>query len=704
MTNKLLMGNAAAAHGALAAGVNLISGYPGTPSSELLQVASAYIREAYDSGQLAAEDCPHIEWSANEKVALEVAFGASMGGARALATMKQVGLNVAADCFLSVATLGVKGGLVLYVADDPGPISSQNEQDTRQFAQFAKVPLLDSSTPEDLYHLMPLAFELSERHGTAVIVRTSTRICHGSAEVPALERYVPHPISGFGRLPEYDWVVFPSRAYKSHMEMPAKIAGFLADPEYRALNYVVAVEQGVEQGDGVTVPFSSESDFAASSLGENGTVTPSLCSTESDFAASSLGENGTVTPSLCTTGTVTPSLCSTSVGFVASGISWAYLVDALEELGLTGQFDLLRIGGMWPFMDDIAAEFIETHPHIMVFEDLEPTIAQELQRVAGSRQLMVKVYGKLTGHSAVAGENTVVSTEREILAFLDDLGVAYPAEVLERVAASAPAIAGAPDNSDLLIGRSPVLCAGCPHRASYYAVKKAMRGKKPVYASDIGCYTLGNVPPLNTVDTCVCMGAGLSIPQGLYRADPETPQFGFVGDSTFFASSLNAVVNAVYNQTPVTLVVLDNDVTAMTGSQPHPGCGYRMSYDASPDDALNAVSCAEVFTALGVKHVREVDPFDLPAAIAAVEELAGLDEVNALVFKSPCINIFEPKSAPSVAYDSCTGCGVCIKSIGCPALTLDEKAGCISVNKVLCYGCDLCVQICPLNSLVSTHD
>jgi len=262
----------------------------------------------------------------------------------------------------------------------------------------------------------------------------------------------------------------------------------------------------------------------------------------------------------------------------------------------------------------------------------------------------------------------------------------------------------ASDNANLLLSRPPVLCAGCPHRASYYVVKKALRGKKPVYCSDIGCYTLGNVAPLNTVDTTVCMGAGLTIPQGMHRADPDTPHLGFVGDSTFFASSLTGVVNAVYNQTPVTLVVLDNSLTAMTGSQPHPGSGLRMSYDAGPDDALNALSVTEVIKALGVKQVREVDPFDVPAATQAVKELVGLPEVNALVFRAPCINISKPKSAPQVIFNNCTGCSVCINSIGCPALTMEDQVACIRVNEDLCNGCNLCTFICPQDALESTHE
>jgi len=642
------MGNAAAAHGALAAGVNLICGYPGTPSSELVEVASAFVKDAVLSGRLAAEDAPHVEWSTNEKVALEVAYGASMAGARALATMKQVGLNVAADAFMSVATLGVKGGLVLYVADDPGPISSQNEQDTRHFAQFAKIPLLDAATPEDLYYLMLRAFELSERHRIAVIVRASTRLCHGSAPVPVLENYAPHPISGFKRDPDFDWVAFPPRAYQSHLAMPEKLDGVLADPDFSELSYLVPADN-------------------------------------------------------------TPS----QLGIVTGGISWAYLLDALADNGLTGKFDLMRVVAHFPFLDDMAADFLNSHEQILVFEELEPTIERELQRVAGSRQIIARIFGKLSGHCSIAGENSVSSIGRELCVFLTEMGQGtgscpLPESPLEesdeQIQDTVPPLEPLPTFDDLLLARPPVLCAGCPHRASYYAVKKALRGKKATYSGDIGCYTLGNVPPLNMVDTTVCMGAGHTIPQGMYWAEPDAPHLGFVGDSTFFHGSMTGVANAVYNQTPITMVVLDNSLTAMTGSQPHPGTGMRMSYDASAEDAQQAIPIAQLIEALGVKQVREVDPFDLENAIATVQEIVGLKEVSALVFRAPCINIGTRKKAPQVLTHVCTGCSVCNNSIGCPALTLDDEASLMRVNEELCFGCDLCTQICPYGALESSGD
>ncbi|MDR1088155.1 MAG: 4Fe-4S binding protein [Coriobacteriales bacterium] len=676
MDEKLVMGNAAAAYGALAAGVNCICGYPGTPSSELLETAAAFVRHGVADGSIAAEDAPHVEWSVNEKVALELAFGASLCGARALVTMKQVGLNVAADPLLTIAYLGVKGGLVLYVADDPGPISSQTEQDTRQFAQFAKVPVLDAASPEELHGMMPLAFALSERHGTPVIVRATTRVCHGSAAVPVLSSYAPHAIAGFKRDPR--WVIFPSRAFEAHASLPERFAGLLADPEFAALNYgVPAVVPAPGPASASTVP-----------------STP---------------------PALSTVG---------GIGLVAGGISWAYLLDALEGSGLTGAFDLLKIGAPFPLDDGLAADFLASHKRVLVFEELEATIERELLRVAGGCQIATRVYGRLTGTVASAGENNVGSVAASLRSFLEELPVGdtavsdldtdgpTPAEPLvESPAAGDPSSPALPRSTErphtpaldvLLVPRPPVLCAGCPHRASFYAVKKALRGRKATYSGDIGCYTLGNALPLDMVDSCVCMGAGFTVPQGRYWAEPNGIHLGFVGDSTFFASALTGVANAVYNQAKVTLIVLDNAITAMTGQQPHPGTGIRMSYDAEPRDAAGALSIPGVLEALGVESVAVVNPLDLPRAIKAVVAAVEKPRVSAVVFKAPCITVRRLRPAPTVLSDACTGCRVCIESIGCPALTMDAEATQVHIDEALCYGCLLCTQVCPFSALVSS--
>lgn len=623
MDKTLVMGNAAAAYGALAAGINVIAGYPGTPSSELLETAASYIKDEVAAGRIPTSDAPHVEWSVNEKAALELAFGASLSGARALVTMKQVGLNVAADPLMTIAYLGVKGGLVLFVADDPGPISSQTEQDTRQFAQFAKVPLLDATNPEELFSLMRNAFDLSEQHALPVIVRATTRVCHGSAPLEIPKEYRAHQYEGFVKDPQ--WVIFPPLAYKAHQSMPQRFEEIIKDPLFCGLNHTVPSSEG-----------------------------------------------------------------SSNIGLVAGGVSWSYLLDALEQRGQIGDFDLYKVGAPFPFDDKHAADFLRQHEQVIVFEELEPTIERELLRVAGAQHLPVSVLGKLTQDTAFAGENSVQSIACDLSRLLDE--------------ESSTTMSTTEGAKDLLLPRPPVLCAGCPHRASFYAVKMALKGVKATYSGDIGCYTLGNALPLNMTDTCVCMGAGFTVPQGMHWAEDEVRHFGFVGDSTFFASGITGVINAVYNQAPVTLVVLDNSLTAMTGSQPHPGTGLRMSYDATAEDASRAISIPRVLEALGVQSVRTVNPLDLSEAISAVKATVDETGVNALVFQAPCINVSVPRPCPQVDAELCTACRVCIESIGCPALVMDEHEQVIRIDGELCNGCDLCTQICPFSALVSNNE
>lgn len=618
-TTQFVMGNVAAAWGALSAGVNVVCGYPGTPSTELLEEAARFVKDGVATGSISESDAPHVEWSINEKAALEVAFGASISGARALVTMKQVGLNVAADPLLTIATLGIKGGLVLYVADDPGPISSQTEQDTRQFAQFAKVPVLDASTPEDLFLMAQEAFELSERHALPVIVRATTRVCHGSAALAGPPVYKAHKIDGFEKSPE--WVIFPPLAYKAHASQAQRFLALAEDSSFVGHNQIKRASKPHE------------------------------------------------------------------LGFVAGGISWAYLVDALDQLGLSEQFDIYKLAAPFPFNDEQAAAFLAEHNTILVFEELEAVIERELLRIAGSKKLPTVVRGRLSGDTALAGENSIATIAAVLCSVLG----------IENPLAKAPVV-----DPELLVPRPPVLCAGCPHRASFYAVKKALRGKKATYSGDIGCYTLGNALPLNMTDTCVCMGAGFTVPQGMHWAEPGVKHLGFVGDSTFFASGITGLANAVYNQAPVTLCVLDNSITAMTGSQPHPGTGMRMSYDATNADAQHALSIPQVIKALGVTSVQVLNPFELSNAIEAIKRAIDEPGVNALVFEAPCIKVSKAKAVPTVK-DGCNGCGVCIQSIGCPALVMNEKTNKVHVDAELCYGCDLCIQICPFSALESNN-
>ncbi len=585
---RLLMGNEAMALGAIRAGVRLVAGYPGTPSTEILETAA---RE--NDGSF------YVEWSVNEKAAMEVAAGAAYTGARVLVTMKQVGLNVASDPLMSLAYVGVKGGMVVVAADDPGPISSQTEQDTRHFAAFAKLPVFDPSSPEEAYLMMADAFAVSEKYGTPVLMRPTTRVCHGCASVALLPKLdIPKP-EGF--IKDQRWVIFPRLSYQNHIKIEAR--------------------QPV------------------------------------------LAEELSALPYSCVTGNQ-----NSRLGVVTGGISYEYVM----ETPAADDVKVLKIGTPHPFPEKLALEFLSGLESVLVIEELDPVIERSLLELIGKHHLSVTVKGKLTGDTKNAGENSVESVRADIKRFLG-----RATEAQERFA----------DRPALPV-RPPVLCAGCPHRASFYAVKRAARGKKAVFCGDIGCYTLGNAQPLDMVDTCLCMGADVTIAQGIGRMEPDTLSFAFIGDSTFFASGLTGIVNAVYNKSDMILIVLDNSTTAMTGQQPHPGTGETMM-----DEVSENISIEQVLRGIGLDFVEQADPLNHKSAVDSVKRAIDGKGVRAVIFKSPCIAKKERSPLRRVNVQTCNGCKTCIKQLGCPAIS--EENGTVSIEPSLCYGCNLCAQICP---------
>ena len=629
MTKKLLMGNEAFAHAALEAGVRVVAGYPGTPSSELIET----VAKLHASG---AAHGVHVEWSTNEKSALELLAGASYAGARCLFTCKQVGLNVASDPLMSLNYVGVKGGLVLFVADDPGPISSQTEQDTRRFAAFAKMPVLDPSTPDEGFAMMHAAFDLSERYRTPVIVRPTTRINHASTffDVADATDARPVPPEGFERDPK--WIIFPRRAYEAHGEINERLRaiaqGFHAEPALAAFNPITQTNASRETG-------------------------------------------------------------APRLGIVAGGVSAAYAREALRMLVERGvelpAYRFWQVGTPYPFPEETAARFAEGLDQVLVLEELDHVLEDELLRFAGRTHAALEVRGRLTGDARDRGENDVDDIAARIASFL---GV--PGAVPDASAAAAC--------DEPLPVRPPVLCAGCPHRGSFYAVKRAL-GKAPaVLCGDIGCYTLGNAKPLDAVDTCLCMGAGITMAQGFAVAEPGKKHVAFVGDSTFFASGLPGIVNAVYNGHDVTVCVLDNATTAMTGSQPHPGTGVTLM---GPRRA--PVSIERVLQAVGFECIVHADPLDLDASVAAATEALAFEGPSAILFESPCVQLARPGAPAAVDADACTGCKKCITEIGCPGIGFDGDArgpksgerGQAFVDASLCNGCGLCVQVCPFDAL-----
>ncbi len=603
MHQEFLMGNQAIALGALAAGVRLVAGYPGTPSTEVLETVAKNRQEN-----------TYVEWSVNEKSAMEVGAGAAYTGARTMVTMKQVGLNVAADPLMSLEYIGVKGGMVILVADDPGPISSQTEQDTRHFARFSKLPCFDPSTVQEAYDMVQEAFEYSEKYVTPVFFRSTTRVSHGyaSIQVKDVEEYKNIEPEGFVKDTKR-WVIFPKLSYQAHINIEARNEELAKVFSQYKRNLLIPAEDDCKE---------------------------------------------------------------LKKGIATGGFNYTYVTEAMANLG---QLRELKVSTPHPFPEQLAVEFLTGLEEVLCIEELDPVIERELIYIAGKYHLPVKILGKLSHHVKNSGENTRDSVLADIAAFM---GRQLPEQGENGQAIPAPE----------LPVRPPVLCAGCPHRASFYAVKKAMQGRKTIFCGDIGCYTMGNAMPLDMVDTCLCMGAGLGIAQGVGHIEPDTSCFAFVGDSTFFAAAIPGVVNAVYNQAEMTLVVLDNSTTAMTGHQPHPGTGHTMM-----GEVVAKVNIEAVLQGIGVTAVETVNPLDLAKSIEVVRKMVGLPGVKAIIFNYPCIAITKPEGKMAVDIDKCVGCRKCIREIGCPGLIIRD--GQVTIDESLCTGCGLCSQICPFEAI-----
>ncbi len=604
MHTEFLMGNEAIALGALAAGVQVVAGYPGTPSTEVLEMVARY-----------KTDEVYVEWSINEKAAMEVAAGAAYAGARTMVTCKQVGLNVASDPLMSLEYIGVKGGMVIVVADDPGPISSQTEQDTRTFAQFSKVPVFDPSSPSEAYSMVRDAFELSEREGTPVFLRPTTRVDHGyeSMQIVEEDEWLSQKPEGFKR-DSSRWVIFPRLSVANHAKIERRnerLSEELSDSRYNFILHEVGETDGPRR-----------------------------------------------------------------VGIATQGISFTYVHDSLDA---RNHPRVLRIGTPFPFPERRAVEFLQGLDEVLCVEELDPVIERSLIAVCGRHGLNVRIRGKLTGDIAPSGENSPDSVRDAIARFIGGCESDVQAGLKEEPSVQLPL-------------RPPVLCAGCPHRASFYAVKRAMKGKKTIYCGDIGCYTLGNARPLDMVDTCLCMGAGITIAQGVFHVEPDTTCFAFVGDSTFFASGITGVVNAYYNQVNLTLIVLDNSTTAMTGHQPHPGTGRTMM-----GEVVQSVSIEAVLRGIGLTTVETINPLDHELAVQTVRRVASEPGVKAIIFKSPCIVLARPKARSVVDENKCVGCTRCVRELGCPALVPTD--GKVRIDQSLCTGCTLCEQVCPFGAI-----
>ena len=681
---RLLLGNEAIGLGAMRAGVDVVTGYPGTPSSEILETVAKN-----NDGSV------YVEWSVNEKAALEVAAGAAYAGARAMVTMKQVGLNVASDPLMSLNYVGVRGSLVVVVADDPGPISSQTEQDTRHFARFAKLALFDPSTPEEAYTMIADAFALSAKYGAPVLFRPTTRVCHSCSAVEMLEDLPRARPAGFEKSSR--WVIFPKLSYTNHIKIEENLQLMRDGFSTYDKNYIdccgdaAAVDGGSLEGAGAL-----RKGIAAGGVSYT-YVREALREAYSQDGAAAGGD--------------------------VAGVDKAGGDAATGGAHGAARCKLLKVSTV-PFPDKLALEFLDGLDEALVVEDLDPVIEDALIRLCGLHNIKVSIQGKLTGHIQNAGENTVDGVDDAVRRFLGKnragrmsaaAGASRaPAQELppqEQTPQELPPQEQPPQvqlqqeqlpqeqppQQLQLPARAPVLCAGCPHRASFLAVKEAAKGRRAIFCGDIGCYTLGNALPLEMVDTCLCMGAGITVAQGLHRVEPDAVHFAFIGDSTFFHSGITGIVNAVYNQADVIVAVLDNSTTAMTGNQPHPGTGATMMGGKSA-----RLSIKKIVEALNVDMALAVDPFDQKAARDAVKRAIGQKGVRVLLFEAPCVVLSRGSGGSggsfTVDVDACIGCKICIQKLGCPVLTYEQ--GKARIDRALCTGCGLCAGLCPKGAIL----
>ena len=599
----LLLGNEAIVRGALEAGISFATCYPGTPSSEIPD----------QFFQISKETELYFEYSTNEKVALEVGAGAAVCGLRTMVTMKHVGLNVAADPLMTLAYVGVKGGMVIINADDPSLFSSQNEQDNRYYARLSGLPMLEPTNTQEMKDMTVAAFDLSEDLKLPVILRTTTRLNHirGAVRFGELK---PSQKKGVFQKDPFHFVTVPAVSRNLHKLLLEKYDLSLAMSEKSPLNQVT--------GKG-------------------------------------------------------------SWGIVTNGVSFNYVKDAVSDLGISDRVSILRLGFSWPMPADLITRFLKQSEKVLVVEELEPVIENELKAIAQESGITIPVKGKGIGGLSRLFEYDPGMVRKSIAEYF---GCDYKGYEM-------PDLSGIPE----LPARPPNLCPGCPHRATYYAVKEVY-GPDAIHPTDIGCYTLGLLPPISMADFVICMGSSVSSSCGFAQATDQKV-VSFIGDSTFFHSGITGLINAVHNNHKFTLVILDNGTTAMTGHQPHPGVDTsHMGVE------LTQISIEDLVRGCGVKDVHVVRPFKIKKTIETVKATMEYDGLSVIISKELC-PLFA-KSAGQlkkprpfyVNHEKCKNHRDCINKLACPAMFLEENM--VEIDKKLCIGCSVCAQICPENAIL----
>lgn len=576
---QLMLGNQAVARGLYEAGCRVASSYPGTPSTEITEQVSLY-EEVY------------AEWAPNEKVAMEVALGASIGGARSFCAMKHVGLNVAADPLFTAAYTGVNAGMVICVADDQGMHSSQNEQDSRHYAVSAKVPMVEPADSQECIDFVKAAYEISEQFDAPVILRTCTRVAHSQSIVETGER-TELPLRLYTKDPE-KYVMMPANAVGRHVFVEERMQKLAEFAETSGLNRV-------EMGD-------------------------------------------------------------PKIGIVTAGICYQYVKEAFP------QASVLKLGMVHPMPVRMIQEFAKQVEMLYVVEELDPVI---------------ETHCRVNGIRVDGGKN--------LFGLLGELSQRKVAQALGKECPE-PVLFG-----EQVPVRPPVLCPGCPHRGLFYVLSKL----KVMVSGDIGCYTLGALPPLGALDTTICMGASISGLHGFNQArggDSAQKSVAVIGDSTFIHSGITGLIDITYNRGHSTVLVLDNSITGMTGHQQNPTTGLTLKNQPAPQ-----VSIEKICGAAGVKRVRVVDPNELAALEAILKEELTAEEPSVIITRRPCALLKQVKHNPPLWVDPerCKSCKMCMK-IGCPAIHMaDGKA---VIDDTLCVGCDLCQRMCSFGAIKTSEE
>ena len=571
----LMLGNEAVARGLYEAGCCFVSSYPGTPSTEITECAAKY-EEIY------------AEWAPNEKVALEAAFGASLAGKRSFCAMKHVGLNVAADPLFTISYTGVNAGLLIGVADDAGMHSSQNEQDSRHYAQAAKIPMLEPSDSAEALHFAKLAYELSEEFDTAVLIKMCTRVSHSQSVVETGERVLPEQ-KNYEKNPS-KYIMMPANAKKRHPGVEERTRALTAWAETTDIN---RIEQGQDS----------------------------------------------------------------SCGIITSSTCYQYVKEAFGDT-----YPVLKLGMIWPMPEQKINDFAAAVDKVAVVEELDGFIESHC------KNLGLSVSGK---------------------ELFSNIGELSQNVVKEKLGKAVQAGASLEEN---IPARPPVMCAGCPHRSIFYVMKKM----NLTVLGDIGCYTLGAVPPLGAIDTTICMGASVSGLHGFVKAgggENAGKTVAVIGDSTFIHSGVTGLMNIAYNESDATVIILDNSITGMTGHQQNPTTGYNLK-----GDPCTKIDLENLCRAVGIRRVRVVDPYDMDACQKAIKEELAAKEPSVIISRRSCALLKYVKHPGPICSDpeKCKGCKACMK-IGCPAISMvDGKA---KIDATLCVGCGVCRQLCKFDAL-----